>query len=86
MIFSASPDAIVDTYTATASFTLNGMTGTATQTIQATKALDGNRVSLMPWLLTDVPNVVINSITVSATMGQVDVTKTARLPVPGPTY
>ena len=86
VLFSSSPGVTVDSYMATVSFTLNGRTGTATQTIPFTKVFDGNRVSFMPWMLSDVPHVTITSISVTATMGQVETTKTVRLPIPGPTY
>jgi len=86
VLFSSSQDVIVDSYTATVSFSLNGHAGTATQSIPYSAVVDGNRVSLMPWMVSDAPNVVIKSIAVTAAMGQVVVTKTVKLPMPAATY
>jgi hypothetical protein len=86
VLFSSSPDVIVDSYKATVSFSLDGHAGTATASIPYTTVVDGNRVSLMPWMLADVPGVTINSISVTAVMGQMEVTKTVKLPYPAATY
>ena len=84
---------VADSYDVTMAFTIVmpaasmapvvvSSTGSATVTVPGTS----NIAAILPYSVSDLPNVVINSITVAMHTGAVDSIKMARNPVPGPIY